>query len=137
MAQFYEYPQMKVEKLQSEMAAGVSDVLADGKPMCGGCGAKVGRDVLSRVLKTLPNVGRDDVLSKPCDDAAIMRYGDKFQVITTDHLRAFTEDVALQARIAVVHALGDIWAMGAQAQNGVVDDYPAAYVSGYAGALSD
>ena len=116
MAQFYEYPQMKVEKLPSEMATGVSDVLADGKPMCGGCGAKVGRDVLARVLKTLPSVGRDDVLSKPGDDAAIMRYGDKFQVITTDHLRAFTEDVALQARIAAVHALGDIWAMGAQAQ---------------------
>ena len=52
----------------------------------------------------------------PGDDAGIMRYGDHYQVITTDHLRAFTEDVALQARIAAVHALGDIWALGAQAQ---------------------
>jgi selenide,water dikinase len=84
--------------------------------MCGGCGAKVGRDVLSRVLKTLPHADRADVLSRPGDDAAIMRYGDHYQVITTDHLRAFTEDVALQARIAAVHALGDIWAMGAKAQ---------------------
>jgi selenide,water dikinase len=116
MAKFYEYPAMKVEKLPAELALGVMDVLADGKPMCGGCGAKVGRDVLSGVLKRLPHTERDDVLSRPGDDAAIMRYGDQYQVITTDHLRAFTEDVALQARIAAVHALGDIWAMGAQAQ---------------------
>ncbi len=116
MDQFYEYPEMKLEALPLEMASGVSDILANGKPMCGGCGAKVGRDVLSRVLSTLPDVGREDVISKPGDDAAIMRYGDKFQVITNDHLRAFTEDVALQSRIAAVHALGDIWSMGAQAQ---------------------
>jgi len=116
MAQFYEYPAMKVEKLATELASGVTEILADGKPMCGGCGAKVGRDVLSRVLKKLPSAEREDVLSRPGDDAAIMRYGDQYQVITTDHLRAFTEDIALQARIAAVHALGDIWSMGAQAQ---------------------
>jgi selenide,water dikinase len=116
MAKFYEYPEMQPQKLPADLALGVTDVLADGKPMCGGCGAKVGRNVLSRVLKRLPNAGREDVLSRPGDDAAIMRYGEQFQVITTDHLRAFTEDVVLQARIAAIHALGDIWAMGAQAQ---------------------
>lgn len=116
MAKFYEYPAMNIEKLPAEVASGVDEVLANGKPMCGGCGAKVGRDVLSQVLRALPQVNRDDVLSRPGDDAAIMRYGKQFQVITNDHLRAFTEDVALQARIAAIHALGDIWAMGAQAQ---------------------
>ena len=39
------------------------------------------------------------------------------QVLTTDHLRAFTPDAALMARIAAIHALGDIWAMGAKPQS--------------------
>jgi selenide,water dikinase len=38
------------------------------------------------------------------------------QVITTDHLRAFSCDPAMMGRIAAIHALGDIWAMGAAPQ---------------------
>lgn len=117
MAKFYEYPAMKTAEVPAVVATGVREVVATGKPMCGGCGAKVGRDVLAQVLAGLPQSGRKDVLSKPGDDAAILRYGEQFQVITTDHLRAFTTDPALLARVAAIHALGDIWAMGAQAQS--------------------
>ena len=38
------------------------------------------------------------------------------QVLTTDHLRAFTLDPWLMGRITAIHALGDIWAMGATPQ---------------------
>jgi selenide,water dikinase len=46
----------------------------------------------------------------------VLRAGGGFQVITTDHLRAFTADPWLMARIAAIHATGDVWAMGAAPQ---------------------
>ncbi len=57
-----------------------------------------------------------DTLSGPGDDAALLRHGPQVQAITTDHLRTFTHDPALMARLAALHALGDIWAMGAAPQ---------------------
>jgi selenide,water dikinase len=47
------------------------------------------------------------------DDAAIVTFAGQQQVISTDHLRAFIDDPVTMTRIAAVHALGDIWAMGA------------------------
>jgi selenide, water dikinase len=38
------------------------------------------------------------------------------QVIANDHLRGFSEDPWLVAQVAAVHALGDVWAMGAAPQ---------------------
>ncbi|PWR00808.1 selenide, water dikinase SelD [Meridianimarinicoccus roseus] len=91
---------------------------AAAAPLCGGCGAKVAASGLSGALAQLPapDTLRDDVLSRPGDDAAVLAFGATRQVLTTDHLRAVVEDPALMARIAAVHALGDIWAMGAQPQ---------------------
>jgi selenide,water dikinase len=86
------------------------------KPLCGGCGAKVGPQALAAAVAPLPRGWRDDVLSGPGDDAAVLAVGGARQVITTDHLRAFVEDPHLMARLAAVHALGDIWAMGAEPQ---------------------
>ncbi|WP_031554546.1 selenide, water dikinase SelD [Parvularcula oceani] len=89
-------------------------------PLCGGCGAKAGRAGLSEGLAQLPAPRREDVLSGPGDDAAILRHGSGAQVLTTDHLRGFTEDVWLMTRIAAIHALGDVWAMGAAPQAGLL-----------------
>ncbi|MDV7270056.1 selenide, water dikinase SelD [Thioclava sp. A2] len=86
------------------------------KPLCGGCGSKVGPGTLTSALAALPQGTRADVLSGPGDDAAILSIGGQQQVLTTDHLRAFTNDPALLARITAIHALGDIWAMGAAPQ---------------------
>ncbi|MCX7646153.1 MAG: selenide, water dikinase SelD [Rhodobacteraceae bacterium] len=89
---------------------------AAGRPLCGGCAAKVGRGALAAALASLPAPGRPDVLAGPGDDAAVLRTGGATQVLTTDTLRAFTHDWWLLARIAAVHALGDVWAMGAAPQ---------------------
>ncbi len=87
-----------------------------GQHPCGGCAAKIGRDTLAQALATLPRVGRDDVERGAGDDAAILRLGGVRQVVTVDQLRAVTEDPALMARIAALHALGDCIAMGATPQ---------------------
>ena len=84
--------------------------------LCGGCGSKVGRDVLSEALAGQRPGLRADTLSGIGDDAAVLQSGGRLQVISTDHLRAFTQDPYLLAQIASVHALGDVWAMGAAPQ---------------------
>jgi selenide,water dikinase len=57
----------------------------------------------------------------PGDDAAELTVGGQRQVVTTDHLRSLTPDPHLMARIAATHALGDIWAMGAEPQAAMIN----------------
>lgn len=80
------------------------------------CGAKVGGSALKESLRSLPGTYREDITPLPGDDAALLTTGGKKQVLSTDHLRAFTLDPVVMTRIAAVHALGDIWAMGANPQ---------------------
>lgn len=115
MDKFRDLAPMPAPALPREMAAGLREVLGD-RPLCGGCGAKLGPGSLGQALAVLPLQGRADVLSRPGDDAAVVQVGGARQILTTDHLRGFTLDPALQARIAAIHALGDCWAMGAAPQ---------------------
>ncbi|APE42200.1 selenide, water dikinase SelD [Sulfitobacter alexandrii] len=108
-------PPMTPPPISGPLAEGVAEALA-AKPLCGGCGAKVDGGILGGALAGLGAV-RDDVVAGAGDDAAIIRQPDGgFQVVSTDHLRGFVEDPYLMARIAAVHALGDVWAMGAAPQ---------------------
>lgn len=115
MDKFAEYPTMPTAALPAQSALGLAAMLGD-KPLCGGCGAKVGAGALVGALSALPLPRRPEVLSGPGDDAAILATPTGVQVLTTDHLRSFTADPGLMARIAAIHALGDIWAMGATPQ---------------------
>ena len=116
MDQFRTLPVMAGPTLPQTRALGVEALGAVDQPLCGGCGSKLGAEALYSVLHRLPAPQRTDILSKPGDDAAILAMGGASQVITTDHLRAFTSDPVLMARITAIHALGDIWAMGAAPQ---------------------
>lgn len=107
---------MKPEKLPSNAAAGLAVAVEDEPPLCGGCGAKVGADILSGPLAALPVSSRDDIVKLPGDDAALLDFGGTKQVITTDSLRSFTTDPYRMAKVAALHAMGDIWAMGAAPQ---------------------
>ena len=116
MARLEDLPSMKGAQPRGPVALGVQGALA-GKPLCGGCGAKVGGAVLGDLLAGVSEAQRGDVVTGAGDDAAVLRQpGGGFQVMSTDHLRGFIDDPVVMTRIAAVHALGDIWAMGAAPQ---------------------
>ncbi|MDB6178092.1 selenide, water dikinase SelD [Paracoccus sp. Z330] len=119
MARLHDLPDMPAPALPRRLAAGARDAMGE-KPLCGGCGAKMGRAALRQVLARQPDVARADILTGPGDDAAVIEMGGTRQVLTTDHLRSFLSDPALMARIAALHALGDIRAMGARPQSSLI-----------------
>jgi selenide, water dikinase len=74
---------------------------------------------LQNALSNLHPVQRDDVLIglKDPDDAAVVRVPPGMAMVhSVDFFRAFVDDPYTFGKIAANHSLGDIWAMGGQAQ---------------------
>ena len=82
----------------------------------GGCTAKLGAGVLSRVLERLPKGPADENLligydSK--DDAAVYRIAEDTAIVQTlDFFPPMVEDPYLLGKIAAANALSDVYAMG-------------------------
>ncbi len=96
-----------------------SNGVADAEMRCGGCGAKIGGELLARVLRRLQPESRPDVIVglDPADDAAVVSLsGNQLLVQSVDFFRAFIDDPYLFGRIAANHCLGDLYAMGAAPQ---------------------
>ncbi len=85
----------------------------DAPMRCGGCGAKVGAEVLAQALATLPPSDSPDLMETR-DDAAVLKPPvGKLLVQSVDHFRAFLDDPFVFGQIAAAHALSDLHAMGA------------------------
>lgn len=101
MQRFTQLPRMSskpVNALQEEF---------DDQMHCGGCGSKVSSEILGEVLNELMGD------AAPSDDAAIIEVPEnKLLLQSVDHFRSFINDPYQQARIAVSHALSDIYACG-------------------------
>lgn len=90
---------------------------------CAGCGAKVGSTVLTGVLDELEVFNREDVRIglHDADDAALLEIPPGRSLVqTVDGFRAFTGDLHLFGRIALVHAASDLYAMGAEPHSALV-----------------
>ncbi len=121
MRQYKELPQMAAAS-----DAAVTNIGSGGDPLgalrtepmrCGGCGAKVGATALARVMARLaPRTNQSVQIGlDPADDAAVVAPPEgKLLVQTVDFFRAFVDDPYIFGRIAANHALGDIYAMGAE-----------------------
>ena len=90
---------------------------------CGGCGAKGGASVLSRVMKRLrdgghiPPTNPEHVLiglDAP-DDCALLAPTDLASVHTVDFFRSMIDDPYVFGQVAANHSLSDCHAMGAPA----------------------
>jgi len=84
---------------------------------CGGCGSKVGSDVLNRVLARLNSKKREGIfigLDEP-DDAAVTEIpAGKVLIQTVDFFRTIVDDPYIFGKITANHCLGDVYAMGGQ-----------------------
>ncbi len=124
MDKFNNLPEMTQDDLP-QLASGIADAeaikeLSTLAMRCGGCGAKVGATVLSSVMQRLPVTTREDVLigrDAPDDCAMLAVPEGKVMVQSVDYFRAFIDDTYTFGAIAANHALGDVFAMGAEAQS--------------------
>ncbi len=122
MNRYNKLPEMQtnIEPVQTEL--GSPEALKEISTIamrCGGCGAKVGSNVLSRVVNQLTTVKRKDVilgLDAPDDAAALEVPPGKVQVQSVDYFRSFIDDPYVFGQVAANHSLGDVFAMGAEAQ---------------------
>ena len=94
-----------VESLRSELP----------EPMrCGGCGAKLGADILRRVLDRLDvQAPAARVVQGIGDDAAVVQVAGGDIAMSCDGFRAMIDDPYRFGRIGGHHALNDLFAMGA------------------------
>ena len=94
-----------------------SEQTADGEAApamrCGGCGAKLGADILQRTLDRLAIEPSGAALNGIGDDAAVVSLARGQVAVSCDGFRTMIGDAYRFGRISAHHALNDLFAMGA------------------------
>lgn len=123
MLRYQDLPEMDGQTEQpvpSELRSSEIAELENDPIRCGGCGAKVGADVLTEALRDLKPLLRDDVivgLREPDDAALVAVPENKLSVLSVDAFRPMILDPFIFGQITANHCLGDIYAMGAEPQS--------------------
>ncbi len=79
---------------------------------CGGCGAKLGADLLTNVLRRLEFENGSESVAGIGDDAAVVDWQQSRLATSCDGFRAMISDPYQFGRISAHHALNDLYAMG-------------------------
>ncbi len=128
MKGYQELPDMdKLMSTKPENAIAVNDsmgeetikLLSKSKMRCGGCGSKVGSQLLTRALQKVKHLkfDRAEVKSTKNDDAALVEAPAQpnLMIHTIDYFRSFISDPYVFGQIAANHALSDVFAMNGEA----------------------
>ena len=132
MNRFSDLPEMSGVRSQESGVRSQESVATNNKQQttnqnmrCAGCGSKVGRTTLERVLQRLQLqtqnlVERDDILvglGTPDDAAVVQVPAGQVMVQTIDYFRSLINDPYIFGKISTNHCLSDIFAMGATPQS--------------------
>ena len=111
MRKFHVLPKLKMPKADGTVDSALIPMLErqeklQPKIRCAGCGAKIGSGILSKVLTELTGDYQPE-------DACVIEWPDSRLLQTIDHIKAPFDDPYMFGRIAVQHALSDLYAMNA------------------------
>lgn len=112
-----------IPQVAKSMGQATINMLSKRKMRCGGCGSKIGANVLSRALARIKNrvYERPEILAgiarESGDDAALVVPPSEPNVMvhSIDYFRSFIGDPYIFGQIAANHALSDIYAMNGEA----------------------
>ena len=79
---------------------------------CGGCASKLGARLLDRVLTRLDKNDTRGVINGLGDDAAVVDLGSNTVATSCDHFKPMISDPYRFGKVAAIHALNDLYAMG-------------------------
>ena len=120
-----------LQQVVASVSDKVGDILNHSKMRCGGCGSKIGSQILTRALEAVSRADacattvdsrtqlgafRSEVVTGVGDDAALLTSpaSSLLTVQTIDYFRSFISDPFLFGKIAANHALSDLHAMNAE-----------------------